>query len=207
LEASSFVFYLFALVAVFSAFRVVTTRNPVHSALFLVLTFLSSSGIWLLLGAEFLALTLALVYVGAVMVLILFVVMMLDINQEGGRKSFWIHLPVALLVGGLIVLELSVIVWHQFSGLAQVGTPPLNPGMSNTQSLGRILYTEYVYPVELAAVILLVAMVAAIALTLRRRQGVIHQDPAQQVRVRARDRLRMVKMPAVTASVESSKQP
>ncbi len=203
MEPSAFVFYLFAFIAVFAALRVVTARNPVHAALFLVLTFLSVAGVWLLLGAEFLALTLALVYVGAVMVLILFVVMMLDIQIDRLRQGFWAHWPVALLVGGLMLLQLGTAVWYQFSAVVQDGALAGPPGVSNTVLLGRLLFTEYVYPVQLAALILLVAMVAAIALTLRRRAGVKQQNPGEQVRVRAQDRLRWVQVPAAPQSTQA----
>jgi NADH-quinone oxidoreductase subunit J len=197
-DPSALFFYLFAAATVFSALRVVTARNPVHSALFLVLTFFSAAGIWLLLRAEFLAITLVLVYIGAVMVLFLFVVMMLDVNIDGMRQGFWGNLPVAALVGVVIVLELAAVLWHQFGAVRASDAPRLPADYSNTQALGRLIYTEYVYAFEIAAVVLLVAIVAAIALTLRRRAGVKAQDVSQQVRVRSRDRVRLVTMPSST---------
>ncbi|HPA92227.1 MAG TPA: NADH-quinone oxidoreductase subunit J [Quisquiliibacterium sp.] len=196
MDAKTFLFYVFAAVTVLSALRVVTARNPVHSALFLVLTFVSAAGIWMLLKAEFLAITLVLVYVGAVMVLFLFVVMMLDINLDKMREGFWRNLPVAALVGVVIVLELAAVIMHAFSGVKD-GDAPLEPAnYSNTKALGKLLYTEYVYPFEIAGVILLVAMVAAIALTLRRRKDSKYNDPSKAVRTRAEDRVRLVKMPS-----------
>ena len=194
MDSKTFFFYAFAAVTVFAALRVVTARNAVHSALFLVLTFFSAAGIWLLLKAEFLAITLVLVYIGAVMVLFLFVVMMLDINVDRMRQGFWKNLPVAAFVGAAIVLELAAILWQQFGRVRDADAPRLPADYSNTKALGRLIYTEYVYAFEIAAVILLVAIVAAIALTLRRREGVRHQDPSQQVRVRREDRVRLVKV-------------
>jgi len=191
----TFFFWLFALITVFAALRVVTARNPVHAALFLVLTFCSAAAIWLLLKAEFLAITLVLVYVGAVMVLFLFVVMMLDINVDRMRQGFWKNLPVAAFVGAVVVLELAAVLWLQFGTTRAADAPRLPADYDNTRALGALLYTEYVYPFEIAAVILLVAIVAAIALTLRRREGVKAQDPSAQVRVRREDRVRLVKVP------------
>ena len=192
-----FVFWVLAAILVFAAFRVITVRNPVHAALHLVLAFFTSAGLWLLLEAEFLAITLVLVYVGAVMVLFLFVVMMLDINLAPLREGFAKYLPVGMLVSGLIVIEMALVVGAQNFGLDKVAKPEAKPAdYSNTQELGRVLYTEYVYPFEIAAVILLVAIIAAIALTLRRREGTKHQDPAKQVLVKRSDRVRLVKMEA-----------
>ena len=193
-------FYLFAAVTVFSALRVVTARNPVHSALYLVLTFFSAAAIWLLLRAEFLAITLVLVYIGAVMVLFLFVVMMLDINVDRMRQGFWKNLPVAAFVGVVVVLELIAVLWHQFGTIQASYAPRLPADYSNTKALGALIYTEYVYAFEIAAVILLVAIVAAIALTLRRREGVKAQNVSEQVRVRSTDRVRLVKMPGRPAT-------
>jgi NADH-quinone oxidoreductase subunit J len=188
-----FTFYLFALILIFAASRVITVKNPVHAALFLVLSFFSSAAIWLLLQAEFLAIALILVYVGAVMVLFLFVVMMLDINFTQLREGFVRHLPVAGIVGALILLEMILVVsaWHQV-------IPPemAADALPNTQALGQVLYTEYVYPFEIAAVILLVAMIAAIALTLRPRRQTKAQKPEEQVSVRRSERVRLVQMPA-----------
>ncbi len=191
-----YLFYGFAAVLIISALRVITARNPVHAALFLVLAFFTSSALWLLLQAEFLAITLVLVYVGAVMVLFLFVVMMLDINLSRLREGFWNYLPVGLLVGLLVVAEMAFVLWYR-ADLAGAQAPASLPaGHSNTKELGLLLYTEYVYPFEIAAVILLVAIVAAIALTLRVRKPSKFMDPAQQVRVRRADRIRIVSMPS-----------
>ena len=189
------VFYVFGFVILASALCVITARNPVHAALFLVLAFFTSSAIWLLLRAEILAITLVLVYVGAVMVLFLFVVMMLDINLERLREGFWQYLPLGATVGLLMAAEMAAVLYGRWSGLA---TPPraLAPGYSNTKELGRLLYTDYVYAFELAAVILLVAIIAAIALTLRRRKDTRRQDPNQQTKARPADRVRLVSMPS-----------
>jgi len=189
------IFYVFSAITLVAALRVITARNPVHAALFLVLAFFSSAAIWMLLRAEFLAITLVLVYVGAVMVLFLFVVMMLDINIEKVRAGFWANLPLALVVGGFIAVEMILVVshaWRRSTGLVDPGQ-----GYSNTRELGRVLYTDYVYPFELAAVVLLVAIVAAIALTMRsRRKDSKFQDPSQQVRVKRADRVRLISMPS-----------
>jgi NADH-quinone oxidoreductase subunit J len=186
-------FYFFALILIFAASRVITVKNPVHAALFLVLAFFSSAAIWLLLQAEFLALALILVYVGAVMVLFLFVIMMLDINLTTLREGFVRYLPIATLVGVIILVEMVLVV-----GVWKNPPDPTTSAMaakSNTQILGQALYTDYVYPFEIAAVILLVAMIAAIALTMRpRRQK--YQKPEHQVSVRREDRVRLVNMPA-----------
>ena len=211
-------FYLFAVVLLFAAFRVITARNPVHGALFLVLAFFTASALWLLLRAEFLAITLVVVYVGAVMELFLFVVMMLDINLDSLRAGFWKHFPIAGTVGVIIALEMA---WVLMGGFRTVEEPRAGPAavqaattgvaqvaqVSNTKELGKLLYTEYLYPLEIAAVILLVAIVAAIALTLRQRKDSKHMDPAQQVRVRARDRLQVVKMPPVMAAPAPQPEP
>jgi NADH-quinone oxidoreductase subunit J len=191
------VFYVFAALLLFAGLRVITARNPVHAALFLVLAFFTSAAIWLLLRAEFLAITLVLVYVGAVMVLFLFVVMMLDINLDRLREGFWRYLPLGAAVGVLIVFEMTLVVAAKYysSGAAPMPPDP-GPGYSNTRELGRLLYTDYVYPFELAAVILLVAIVAAIALTMRKRKDTKYQDPARQVTVRREERVRIVSMPA-----------
>ena len=191
----TFTFYFFAAILVFAALRVITARNPVHSALFLVLSFFTAAALWLLLRAEFLAITLVLVYVGAVMVLFLFVVMMLDINFDKLREGFWSYLPLAGTVGVLMAIEMVLVLGGQKFGLMDMAAPVEQPaGYSNTKELGRLIYTDYVYPFELAAVVLLVAIVAAIALTLRRRKKTKYQNPAEQVRVRARDRVRIVSM-------------
>ena len=196
MEVKTALFYVFAALTVLSALRVVTARNPVHAALFLVLSFVSAACIWMLLQAEFLAIVLVLVYVGAVMVLFLFVVMMLDINLDQMRKGFWRNLPVAAFVGVVVVLELAAVIMHVFSGVRGADAPVQPAGYSNTKALGRLLYTDYVFPFEVAGVILLVAMVAAIALTLRRRKDVRYTDPAEAVRTRAADRVKLVSMPA-----------
>ena len=192
----------------FAAFRVVTARNPVHAVLYLMLTFSQAAGIWLLLKAEFLAIVLVLVYLGAVMVLFLFVVMMLDIHIDTLRQGFWRHFPLALAMGALISLEMAVVLFGGF----RAGDAPVVPETmtnaagqvvqySNSQELGSILYTQYLYPIEIAAVILLVAMITAIGLTLRERKDTKKIDPADQVRVRARDRMEVVKLAATQAPV------
>ena len=190
-------FYFFAIVLVGAALRVITVRNPVHAALFLVLAFFSMACIWLLLEQEFLAIVLVLVYVGAVMVLFLFVIMMLDVNLARLREGFIRHVWVGAGVAVLIVAQLFAVFTARDAGLAHA-PPPLLHGASysNTEELGRLLYTTYVYPFEIAAAVLLVAIVAAIALTMRRRPGTKHQRPSQQVAVRREDRIRIVKMPA-----------
>ena len=189
-----FVFYVFAAILLVSALCVITARNPVHSALFLVLAFFTASAIWLLLRAEFLAIALVLVYVGAVMVLFLFVVMMLDINLERLREGFWQYLPLGAAVGVLMAFEMGTVLYGRWFGLV---TPPKvqSAGYSNTKDLGRLIYTDYAFAFELAAVILLVAIIAAIALTLRQRKDSRGQDPSQQVRARREDRVRLVNMP------------
>lgn len=187
-----FVFYLFAAVMVVSALRMITVRNPVHAALALVLTFFTSAALWLLLEAEFLAIALVLVYVGAVMVLFLFVVMMLDINIARMREGFIRFLPVGVIVALVMIVEMVLVV---VSGKFPAKQPiPATADFSNTEALGQVLYTDYVYPFEVAAVILLVAIIAAISLTLRRRPKTKYQNPAQQVRVRREERIRLVKM-------------
>jgi NADH-quinone oxidoreductase subunit J len=210
-DSKAFFFYLFASVTFFAALRVVTARNPVHSVLYLMLTFFSAAAIWLLLRAEFLAITLVLVYIGAVMVLFLFVVMMVDINIDRLREGFWSNLPVAAFVGVLVVLELAAVLWQQFGRVGSADAPRLPADYNNTKALGKLIYTEYVYAFEIAAVLLLVAIVAAIALTLRRRVGVKSQDAGEQVKVRAQDRLRIVKMksatPTPSATTGTEQQP
>lgn len=192
MEFSAIVFYVFAAILLLSGLRVITAKNPVHAALALVLAFFTAAGLWILLEAEFLAITLVLVYVGAVMVLFLFVVMMLDINIEQLRQQFWDYLPIAALVAGLMIVQMVLVLGGETFGLT--APEPKPAGYSNTRELGLRLYTEYVYPFELAAVILLVAIVAAIALTLRRRQGVKWLDPAVQVKVKREGRVRLVNL-------------
>ncbi len=237
MDVQSALFYAFSAVMLFASFRVITARNPVHAALYLVLAFFQASGIWMLLKAEFLSIALVLVYVGAVMVLFLFVVMMLDINIDSIRQGFWKHFPLAATVGAVIALELAAVLLGGFrisepqkqmaaqvispaavSAVAPVGSasaaldaasaalataPVADVGhvvvaqASNTKSLGILLYTEYLYPVQVAALILLVALIAAIALTLRARKDSKFQNAGDQVRVKARVRVELVKMDAV----------
>src|SRR3954462_13339557 len=193
------VFYTFGTVLVLSGLAVITARNPVHGVLFLVLAFFTASAIWLLLRAEFLAIALVVVYVGAVMVLFLFVVMILDINLERVREGFWRNLPLALVVGGVMVAEMIAVLAGRYFGFS-ARVRELPAGYSNTKELGRVLYTQYAYAFEIAAVILLVATIAAISLTLRKRKDSRHQDPGEQVRARREDRVRLVSMPAETDS-------
>jgi len=187
-------FYAFATVLLVAGLCVITARNPVHAALFLVLSFFTAAAIWLLLRAEFLAITLVLVYVGAVMVLFLFVVMMLDINIERMREGFWKNLPLAIFVGGIMMAEMVLTLAGRVYGVAPAPVPR-GADYSNTKELGRLLYTDYAYAFEIAAVVLLVAIIAAIALTLRGRKDRRWQDPAEQVKVRRAERVRLVSMP------------
>ncbi len=200
------VFYLFAALSVFAGLRVITARNPVHAALFLVLAFFSMAGIWLLLEAEFLAIPLVLVYVGAVMVLFLFVVMMLDVDLVQLREGFWRWFPIGALLAAVMVGEMIWVLGNRQT--AETGAEVIKHAAdySNTKELGRLIYTDYVYPFELAAVLLLVAIVAAIALTLRQRRTAKRQDVAQQVAVKRNDRVRLVSMPA-SARVSTQAQP
>jgi len=192
-----FLFYLFAAALLFAATMVITRRNPIHSVLFLVLAFFSSAALWLLLEAEFLAITLVLVYVGAVMVLFLFVVMMLDIDIAALRAGFIRYLPVGLVVAVGMAVAMILVVGPRYFGLERFAAPARRGAdYSNTADLGGLLYTVYVYPFEIAAVILLVAIIAAIGLTLRRRRETKYQNPSAQVAVRPSDRLRIIKMPA-----------
>ena len=204
MDAKTGLFYVFAAVLLFAAFRVITARNPVHAALFLVLAFFQAAAVWILLKAEFLAITLVLVYVGAVMVLFLFVVMMLDINLDSVRKGFWKHFPLAGTVGAVIALEMSYVLMGGFreppQGVSASVAGQLGAQVSNTKELGKVLYSQYIYPLEIAAVILLVAIIAAIALTLRERKDSKRTNPADQVRVKSTDRVRLVKMPSVVAA-------
>jgi NADH-quinone oxidoreductase subunit J len=198
-------FYLFSTVLLFAAFRVITARNPVHAVLYLMLAFSQAAAVWLLMRAEFLAITLVLVYLGAVMVLFLFVVMMLDVDVDSLRRGFWKHFPLAAIIGVVIALEMSYVLMGGFRDaplavLPAAGVPVPNE-LSNTKLLGKLLYTEYLFPLEIAAVILLVAMISAIALTLRERKDTKFVDPADQVRVKARDRLQVVKVTATKPPV------
>ena len=203
-------FYVFSAILLFASFRVITARSPVYAALFLVLAFFTAACVWMLLRAEFLAIVLVLVYVGAVMVLFLFVVMMLDVGSEQLRAGFWAHFPVAALVGVVIALEMAAVLLPGF----RLTDAPLADAaalkLGNTKMLGIEVYTRYLYPLQIAAVLLLVAIIAAIALTLRRRKDSKYQNPSDQVRVRAADRVRIVKMkpvveapPAATAPIGS----
>jgi NADH-quinone oxidoreductase subunit J len=202
-------FYLFSVVLMFAAFRVVTARNPVHAVLFLMLAFSQASGLWLLLQAEFLAMTLVLVYLGAVMVLFLFVVMMLDINLDTLREGFWKHFPLAATLGALVALEMAGVLMSGFR-ISEAPQVAASAGqavqVSNSKALGILLYTEYLMPIQVAASILLVAMIAAIALTLRERKDSKAISASEQVHVRAKDRLVVVKMDAVKVG-EAPKAP
>jgi len=190
------VFYLFAALAVFAAVRVITARNPVHAALFLVLAFFSMAGIWILLEAEFLAITLVLVYVGAVMVLFLFVVMMLDVDLIQLREGFWRWFPFGVALALAMVGEMVWVLGGRQTAETGANIVKHAADYSNTKELGRLIYTEYAYPFELAAVLLLIAIVAAIALTLRQRRSAKRQDPSKQVLVKSKDRLRIVSVPS-----------
>ncbi len=203
-------FYFFSAVLLFAGFRVVTARNPVHAVLYLMLAFSQAAALWLLLRAEFLGIALVLVYLGAVMVLFLFVVMMLDINVDALRVGFWKHLPLALVLGALVSVELIAVLWAGFP--TATASPSITGAMHaadhrNTYELGRLLYSEYLYPIQAAAVILLVAMIAAIALTLRGRKDTKTIDPGVQVRAKAADRLQVLHMPATrVAAPEAAKE-
>jgi NADH-quinone oxidoreductase subunit J len=197
MDVQSALFYAFAAVLLFAAFRVITARNPVHAALFLVLAFFQASALWLMLKAEFLAITLVLVYVGAVMVLFLFVVMMLDINIDGMRKGFWKHFPLAAVMGAVIALEMAAVLMGGF----RVTAPPAAAAASqaaadysNTKELGKVLYSQYLLPLQAAAALLLVAIIAAIALTLRERKDSKAIDASEQVRVKRGDRVQLLKI-------------
>ncbi len=191
------VFYALAGILLLSSLRVITAKDPVHAALFLVLSFFTGAGLWVLLQAEFLAISLVLIYVGAVMVLFLFVVMMLDINFEKLREGFWKTLPSAGFVAALVALELVLLLTSRNAGLDAVNVlPAAAEGYSNTKELGKVLYTNYVYPFEIAAMILLVALIAAVALTMRKRKPSKYVDPGMQAKVRSQDRVRIVAMAA-----------
>ena len=204
-------FYLFSAVLLFAAFRVITARNPVYAALYLVLAFFQAAAVWILLKAEFLAISLVLVYVGAVMVLFLFVVMMLDINVDSLRAGFWKHFPLAASIGALIALEMAAVLLGGFrfgeEPKAVAAAAQSAVQVSNTKELGKLLYSQYLYPLEIAAVILLVAIIAAIALTLRTRKDSKHMDPSDQVRVKARDRVSVVKLAPTVAAPEPEPVP
>ena len=199
-------FYVFSTVLLIAAFRVITARNPVQAVLYLVLTFFQAAMVWMILKAEFLSIVLVLVYVGAVMVLFLFVVMMMDVNVENLRRGFWTHFPFAALVGVVIALEMSAVSMGGFRSAEPLAANP-GPAVSNTHELGKVLFTQYLYPLEVAAAILLVAMFAAIALTLRARKDSKHVSAGVQVRVKAKDRMTVLKMAATQAAVESAPAP
>jgi NADH-quinone oxidoreductase subunit J len=201
---TDYVFYALAAILLFAALRVITTRNPVVAALHLVLAFFTASGIWLLLQAEFLAIALVLVYVGAVMVLFLFVVMMLDINIDKLREGFWDYLPMAGMIGLLMAVEMAMVLGGKYFGATKAVSKPAD--YSNTAELGRVLYTDYLLPFELASVVLLVAIVAAIVLTLRDRKESKSMNAADQVNVRKQDRIRIVSMPSEPISMRSPEQ-
>ena len=207
---TSILFYVFAAILVLASLRVITARNPVQAALFLVLAFFQAAGIWMLLKAEFLSIVLVLVYVGAVMVLFLFVVMMIDIDMDKLRAGFWNYLPIASIVGGVIVLEMAAVIWRSFPSTG-TAVPEAANSIGQTKALGLKIYTEYIYAFEIAAVVLLVAIVAAVALTLRKRKDTKAIDPGIAVRVKRNDRLKIVKMDAVVhapvAAAESKEAP
>jgi NADH-quinone oxidoreductase subunit J len=207
MDAQTALFYVFSAVLLLAALRVITARNSVHAALFLVLAFFQAAAIWMLLKAEFLAISLVLVYVGAVMVLFLFVVMMLDVKIDAMRTGFWRHMPLAGLIGAVIALEMAAVLLGGFRVTEADKSPAamaLAQQTANTKELGKVLYTQYLYPVQVAAAILLVAIIAAIALTLRRRKDSRSQNASQQVRVKAKDRMVVVKM---SATVEQAAAP
>jgi NADH-quinone oxidoreductase subunit J len=207
MDVKTGLFYLFAALLLFAALRVITARNPVHAALFLVMAFFQAAAIWILLKAEFLAIALVLVYVGAVMVLFLFVVMMLDINVDSMRQGFWRHFPLAALVGAVIALEMATVLLGGFRLTEEPKTAQTvvqaGAQFSNTKELGKLLYTQYLFPLQIAAVILLVAIVAAIALTLRERKDGKHVSASLQVRIKARDRMEVVKLTPTRRPVEA----
>jgi NADH-quinone oxidoreductase subunit J len=196
MEFKTFVFYFLSAILVFASLRVVTSRNPVHAALYLVLAFFSASGVWMLLQAEFLAISLVLIYVGAVMVLFLFVVMMLDINIDRLREGFWSYLPLGAIISLLMVAEMALVLGGNYLDLFESAVPQTAASDSNVQAIGRLLFTEYVYPFELASVVLLVGIVAAVALTLRDKRKTKSVSPSEQVFVKAKDRIRVLQMPS-----------
>lgn len=197
MDTTTTLFYVFSAVLLFAAFRVITARSTVHAALFLVLAFFSASCVWMLLQAEFLAISLVLVYVGAVMVLFLFVVMMLDFNSDAFREGFWKHFPLAGLVGAVIALEMAAVLLRGHRQTDAVAFPVGAAKLGNTRMLGIEIYTDYLYPLQLAAVLLLIAIIAAIALTLRRRKDSKHMDPSVQVKARKADRVRILQIAPV----------
>jgi NADH-quinone oxidoreductase subunit J len=206
MDSITALFYIFSAVLLFAAFRVITARSTVHAALYLVLSFFSAACIWMLLEAEFLAIVLVLVYVGAVMVLFLFVVMMLDVNSDGFREGFWRHLPLAGGIGAVIALQIALVLMGGFELEPPVPSEEA-VAMGNTRLLGIALYSDYLYPLQLAAVLLLVAIIAAIALTLRERKDARHMDAGQQVRAKKADRVRLVKMDPVVQQASPDAPP
>jgi NADH-quinone oxidoreductase subunit J len=196
MDLTTIAFYVLATVMIIAALRVITARNPVHAVLFLVLAFFNAGGLWLLLQAEFLAIALVMVYVGAVMVLFLFVVMMLDINIERLRQGFWSNMPLAVTLGALILGEMALVLSIDYFGTTSFPDYAMPADYSNTKELGRLLFTDYVYPFELASIILLVAIIVAVVLTLRQRRDVKRPNPAEQIAVHHTDRLRVLQMPA-----------
>jgi NADH-quinone oxidoreductase subunit J len=200
MDTKTALFYAFSIVLLFAAFMVITAKNMVHAALYLVLSFFQAAAIWILLKSEFLALSLVLVYVGAVMVLFLFVVMMLDLNLSSLREGFWKHFPLAGTLGAIVAVEMAAVLIGGFQLSEDPKLTAAAAQASNTKELGKVLYSAYIYPVQVAAVILLVAIIAAISLTLRERKDSKYADPSQQVRVRASDRLLVVQMPATTSA-------
>jgi NADH-quinone oxidoreductase subunit J len=211
MEFTTVLFYIFALLLTVSGLKVITSRNPVASALFLVLAFFNAAAIWMLLQAEFLAILLVLVYVGAVMVLFLFVVMMLDINLDVLRKDFRRFVPMATVVGAIIVIETALILWHGYGATVtpvhDVTAPGMGVGaaaaMSNTRLIGKIIYTDYIFAFEIAGLVLLVAIIAAVALTTHHGKDSKRQRVSEQVKVRREDRVRLVKMPTEKALPET----
>lgn len=203
MDVTTGLFYVFSAILLFASFRVITARNPVHAVLFLVLAFCQAAMLWMLLKAEFLSITLVLVYVGAVMVLFLFVVMMLDIDIDSVRVGFWKNFPLAAGIGVVFALEMT---WVLMGGFRATEAPQALAGqlaadIPNTRALGILLYTKYLYPLEIAAAILLVAVIAAIGLTLRQRKDSKYVSPSDQVRVKSKDRMLVVKMAATQAAV------
>jgi NADH-quinone oxidoreductase subunit J len=207
MEFKTALFYAFSAILVFAAIRVITDRNPVHAALFLVLSFFSGSALWLLMKAEFLAIVLVLVYVGAVMVLFLFVVMMLDIDMEKLRQGFWGYLPLAAIVGVVIALEMAAVLIHGFFAATEAQVPAVSATIGNTKELGKLIFTDYIYAFEIAAVVLLLAIVAAVALTLRRRKDRKYFNPGAAVKVKRNDRLRIINMKAESERANGNVQP
>jgi NADH-quinone oxidoreductase subunit J len=204
MEFKTILFYAFSAILIFAAMRVITDRNPVHAALFLVLSFFTAAALWMLLKAEFLAIVLVLVYVGAVMVLFLFVVMMLDIDIDKMREGFWAYFPFAAAIGVIIVLEMAAVLFRGFMALG-VQVAPAAANLGNTKELGKLIYTQYIYAFEIAGVILLVAIVAAVALTLRRRKDSKYFDPAAAIRVKRSDRVRIVSMKSESERADNAR--